>query len=104
MSKGGQKDFRESFSSMATQAVIDRSELALLLSTSIGAISQMAYRGELPTTAFPGKRRACWFVGDVRRWLDDISGSRSQKCTSENLSIPTGPEKRIGRPRLSTKK
>jgi|GEM_PF-2780769 len=68
--------FRQAFSRMAPQAIITRDELATLLATSAGAISQMAYRGELPTTAFPGKRRACWFVKDIRSWLDRMAAER----------------------------
>lgn len=94
------RDFREQFSQMATQAVITRAEFAALLATTEGAITQMTYRGELPQTAFPSKRRACWFVGDVRNWLDCAAASRStQEQTQANeLTSPT----RKGRPRLPT--
>jgi len=91
-------DFRLAFARMAPQAVISRSELASLLSTTQGAVSQMAYRGELPATAFPNKRRACWFVSDVRRWLDDLAAARPVLPQT----MPKPDEKRIGRPRLST--
>lgn len=85
-------DFRTRFAAMADQAVINRDELANLLSTTPGAISQMAYRGELPTTAFPGKRRACWFVRDIRHWLN--TGSLLRATTKSTQIAP-----RIGRPR-----
>jgi hypothetical protein len=95
------EDFRLAFSKMAPQAIISRSELASLLSTTDGAISQMAYRGELPATAFPTKRRACWFVSDIRRWLDTIAEGRTvDSANSPGVSaIP-----RSGRPRLSVEK
>jgi hypothetical protein len=92
------EDFRLAFGKMAPQAIISRSELASLLSTTDGAISQMAYRGELPTTAFPKKRRACWFVSDIRHWLDMLAESRN----SESFSSTTTPSgAKTGRPRLS---
>lgn len=72
------RDIRVAFATMAPQAVITRDELAELLATTTGAVSQMAYRGELPPTAFPGKRRACWFVRDVRAWLDEAAAKRLQ--------------------------
>lgn len=88
--------FRQAFARMAPQALINREELAALLATTAGAISQMAYRGELPPTAFPAKRRACWFVGDIRAWLDEAAAKRH-----EAPSVGTAPVKhRIGRPRL----
>jgi predicted DNA-binding transcriptional regulator AlpA len=71
-------DIRVSIATMAPQALITRDELAQLLATTTGAVSQMAYRGELPPTAFPGKRRACWFVRDVRAWLDEAAAQRLQ--------------------------
>ncbi len=89
-------DFRLAFGRMAPQAIISRAELAALLITSEGAVSQMAYRGELPKTAFPGKRRACWFVADVRQWLDNLASARGSATTRE--VIDTLPK--IGRPRL----
>ncbi len=90
-------DFRQSFKSMAPQAIISRSELAMLLSTSSSAVSQMAYRGELPQTAFPAKRRACWFVSDIRNWLEELSNNRlSSPANHVNTSS------KIGRPRIST--
>jgi hypothetical protein len=91
-------DFRQIFGQMAPQAIISRSELAALLCKTEGAISQMTYRGELPATAFPAKRCACWFVADIRDWLDKVANSRS------NNSHQALPEKtaKTGRPRLST--
>jgi|SRR5450830_16190 len=90
-------DFRQAFGKMAPQAVISRAELAALLSTTEGAVSQMAYREELPKKAFPEKRRACWFVADIRRWLDEKAGNRlpSTAAVSQN-ELP-----KTGRPRLS---
>lgn len=95
--------FRQAFSRMAPQAVITREELAALLATSAGAISQMTYRGELPPTAFPGKRRACWFVKDIRDWLDTLSVNRSLlSAISDTLgtseTVESAP-RRLGRPR-----
>ena len=91
-------DFRQAFGKMAPQAIISRSELAVLLTTTDGAVSQMAYRGELPITAFPGKRRACWFVADIRRWLDEIATARPV-CVPQ---LPSSGVSKIGRPRHST--
>ncbi|GGC84740.1 hypothetical protein GCM10011396_35090 [Undibacterium terreum] len=91
-------DFRQTFSKLAPQAIVSRSELAILLSTTEGAISQMAYRGELPITAFPSKRRACWFASDIRQWLDSLANNRHRKTTLDEKS----PVKAIGRPRFST--
>lgn len=90
-------EFRQIFAGMAPQAIINRDELAALLATTVGAVTQMAYRGELPPTAFPAKRRACWFVGDIREWLDDAASRRRKEAvvTHESVQKP-----RIGRPRL----
>jgi hypothetical protein len=92
-------DFRQAFTRMAPQAVITRDELAALLATTVGAVAQMAYRGELPPTAFPEKRRACWFVGDVRAWLDAAATGRAdaQPIVSQEVA-----KARIGRPRHAT--
>jgi hypothetical protein len=90
-------DFRQIFDRMAPQAVINKVEMAALLATTIGAVTQMAYRGELPPTAFPDKRRACWFVGDVRNWLDAIARNRGSGSEAE----PTyRVDVKLGRPRL----
>lgn len=91
-------DFRQVFGKMAPQAIISRSELAALLNTTEGAISQMTYRGELPTTAFPTKRRACWFVADIRTWLDAVANTR----VVVPLSGATTTQTKTGRPRLPT--
>jgi hypothetical protein len=104
MSKSDECSFRESFAAMASQAIINRAELASLLSTSIGAISQMGYRGELPQTAFPSKRRACWFVGDIRSWLEEMARSRPIPLGELNATSASKTGQRIGRPRLSTLK
>lgn len=88
-------NFRQAFARMAPQALINRDELASLLATTAGAISQMAYRGELPPTAFPMKRRACWFVGDIRAWLDEAAAKRHSPSPN-----PDAPPRRMGRPRL----
>jgi hypothetical protein len=102
MSKINESDFRATFATMASQAIIDRAELALLLSTSAGAISQMAYRGELPIRAFPHTRRACWFVEDIRRWLDQMALNRSPIFGQQQSQETIRPSRRIGRPRLPT--
>lgn len=81
---------------MAPQAIINREELAVLLATTAGAIAQMTYRGELPPTAFPGKRRACWFVGDIRMWLEDAAARRTNAQTATAQGVTKA---RIGRPR-----
>ena len=92
-------DFREAFAHMATEALINRCELAVLLATTPGAVTQMAYRGELPATAFPEKRRACWFVGDIRRWLGEAAARRIPMA---NKQTPRSVFPRVGRPRLPT--
>jgi predicted DNA-binding transcriptional regulator AlpA len=109
-------NFRQAFSRMAPQALINRDELASLLATTSGAISQMAYRGELPPKAFPEKRRACWFVADIRAWLDDAAAKRRHdvrqvtvvRSTSELELMRSSSEEisdrpRIGRPRKNAK-
>jgi hypothetical protein len=90
-------DFRQAFERMAPQAVINRDELAALLATTVGAVTQMAYRGELPATAFPAKRRACWFVSDIRAWLDDAAARRGKDDAVVHASAQ---KPRNGRPRL----
>jgi hypothetical protein len=92
-------DFRQTFERMAPQAIINRDELAALLATTVGAVTQMAYRGELPATAFPAKRRACWFVSDIRTWLDDAATKRNNKQIAMNEG---SARPRIGRPRHAT--
>ncbi|WP_409706237.1 helix-turn-helix transcriptional regulator [Limnobacter sp.] len=83
------QDFRIIFNQLAADSIINRSELAELLCTSENAISQMAYRGELPATAFPKKRRALWFVRDIKAWLEQ---SRTPEPATKQSS-------KIGRPR-----
>lgn len=104
MSKSTQNDFRVIFAKMADHAIVTRPEFAELLRTSPGALSQMGYRGELPPTAFPSKRRACWFAKDIRRWLEEKAGSRglSTESGGEATSTSVSTERRIGRPRKST--
>ncbi|MCS6473748.1 hypothetical protein NYD60_16400 [Burkholderia thailandensis] len=92
-------EFRQVFAGMAPQAIINRDELAALLATTVGAVTQMAYRGELPPTAFPAKRRACWFVGDIREWLDDAASRRTKDGVVAHESVQ---KPRAGRPRLPT--
>jgi len=84
---------------MAPEAIITREELACLLATTAGAVTQMSYRGELPSTAFPGKRRACWFVADIRRWLNEMAKISGEPISHETTATV---QRRAGRPRLST--
>ena len=92
-------DFRESFEKMAPQAVLNRQELAVLLSTTVGAVSQMAYRGELPPNAFPHKRRACWFVADIKQWLSAFVADRERPAPIPVGLMPISTPNKIGRPR-----
>jgi len=110
--KKANEDFRIVFARMADEAVIDRSELATLLATTPGAVTQMVYRDELPPTAFPGKRRSCWFVGDIRIWLIGTARGRPGENGASQISIVAGvqsatkeaPRKpRIGRPRSGSR-
>ena len=103
MTKKSECDFRESFGRMAPQAVINRQELAFLLSTSVGAISQMTYRGELPPNAFPSKRRACWFVADIKHWLSSFAENRKFFPMPEE-SMPVPISMKPGRPRKNLAK
>lgn len=107
--KKANEDFRVVFARMADEAVIDRSELATLLATTPGAVTQMVYRDELPPTAFPGKRRSCWFVKDIRAWLAGAalgrhvaSGAPSMGLVASAHSAAKDVQRtpRIGRPRL----
>lgn len=93
-----QTDFRVVFARMADQAIVTRDELAELLGTTPAGLSQMNYRGELPTTAFPEKRKACWFARDIRAWLDAAAGARTKAASI--LSPPSVV--RRGRPRMPT--
>ncbi|MGN8064922.1 hypothetical protein ACTJK4_25010 [Ralstonia sp. 22111] len=90
------QDFRAAFATMDSRAVISREELALLLCRSPAAVSLMDHRGKLPRRAFPTERKACWFVGDVRDWLDELASSQAATNQSEQA-----PERRVGRPRKS---
>ena len=96
--KNIQTDFRVAFARMADQAIVTRDELAELLGTTPAGLSQMNYRGELPTTAFPEKRKACWFARDIRAWLDAAAEARTN--VSSILSAPNTI--RRGRPRMPT--
>lgn len=102
MIKATSRDFRVTFARMADQAIINRKELAEILSKSPEAVSQMGYRGELPATAFPGKRSACWFVKDVRVWLDTIAAARTTVATALVQVPSVDLDMRRGRPRLPT--
>lgn len=96
------RDFRVTFARMADQAIVTRAELAELLATTPGALSQMGYRGELPATAFPEKRRACWYARDIRQWLDAAAAARKTVAQAmlSNDSATASPVQR-GRPRHS---
>ena len=103
MTKSSTRDFRVTFARMADQAIVTRTELAELLATTPGALSQMVYRGELPATAFPHKRRACWYARDIRQWLDAAAEARitvAQAKSSQEYAGSTSPTRR-GRPRHS---
>jgi hypothetical protein len=99
MNKTTQTDFRVTFGRLAEQAIVTRAELAELLATTPGALSQMAYRGELPATAFPGKRRACWYAKDIRVWLDEVASRRGIPKNITSISAESAVA-RTGRPRL----
>jgi hypothetical protein len=90
---------RQEFQKLSARAIVSREELASLLNTTPAAISQMAYRGELPSKAFPGKRRSCWFAGDLQDWLDGVAGSRF-RITTDEVSEKC-MDKKIGRPRFA---
>lgn len=91
-------DIRERFERMAPEALLVVDELAQLLCTTRSGIWQMAHRRELPPTAFPGKRRSVWFVGDIRNWLKQSSASRTAVETDREIVKSVAP--RSGRPRL----
>ncbi|MGA4079909.1 hypothetical protein ACI2VA_08685 [Ralstonia nicotianae] len=90
-------DFRERFHLKADESIMNAEELAQLLCTTVGAIRQMVRRKELPPTAFPGKRRAVWFVGVIRAFLGETQTQRNFEPEQKQQ-----PAKRVGRPRLST--
>ncbi|WP_186198070.1 helix-turn-helix transcriptional regulator [Burkholderia gladioli] len=95
-------DFRVTFAKMDPQAVIGREELASLLNRSVGAISLLAHRGRLPQTAFPGERKAVWFVEDIREWLAGVRASRPDAgmlAVASEQAVKSPRYRRIGRPR-----
>lgn len=100
MIKSSTRDFRVTFARMADQAIVTRAELAELLATTPGALSQMVYRGELPATAFPQKRRACWYARDIRAWLDAAAAARTSLASILSPPSSAQGEVRRGRPRL----
>lgn len=100
MIKSSTRDFRVTFARMADQAIVTRAELAELLATTPGALSQMVYRGELPPTAFPQKRRACWYARDIRAWLDAAAAARTTVASLLSPSPTQESEIRRGRPRF----
>lgn len=100
MIKSATRDFRVTFARMADQAIVTRAELAELLATTPGALSQMVYRGELPATAFPQKRRACWYARDIRAWLDAAAAARTTVTSFLSQAPAAQNEARRGRPRL----
>ncbi|CAJ0698498.1 hypothetical protein [Ralstonia holmesii] len=91
------QDFRAAFALMDPRAIISREELAVLLCRSPAAVSLMAHRGKLPRRAFPRERKACWFVQDVREWLDDAM--RVHATLGEPSVLAEGTARRVGRPR-----
>jgi predicted DNA-binding transcriptional regulator AlpA len=90
-------DIRTQFDAMADWAVITKEELACLLATTEGAISQMAFKNELPRTAFPTTRRAAWFVKDIKQWLEQVAASRTTDSSPEKMK--SSRERLLGRPR-----
>lgn len=94
-------DFRVTFAQMADDSVIDRNELAVVLATTPGAVSMLAFRGKLPQKAFPESKRACWFVRDIRRWLKQVMSEQpARKSESVEVSqLKNSDRPRIGRPR-----
>lgn len=100
MSKHGEQthaDIRERFASMDPLAILSKEEFAGLLATTPGALGQMQYLDELPETAFPQKRRACWFVRDVRAWLEGQALRRESQTLKNPMSLSNGVS--LGRPR-----
>ena len=69
-----------------------------LLATTVGALTQMKYRGQLPHIAFPGKKRDCWYAKDIRQWFEELTAVREQSTASDLFGTATAP-KRTGRPR-----
>lgn len=102
MKKQNDMDFRVTFAKMDPLAVIGREELASLLNRSVGAISLLAHRGRLPQTAFPGERKAVWFVEDIREWLARVRASRPDAdilTVASEEAVEAPRYRRIGRPR-----
>jgi hypothetical protein len=97
--KQNEVDFRVQFGKMPGNAVISRTELAQLLCTTPASISQLVYRGLLPKKAFPNLRRACWFAGDIREWLDREAERLPPTETKGEGAIEATYRRRIGRPR-----
>lgn len=96
-----EQDFRITFARMADQAIVSKREFAELLATTVGALTQMKYRGQLPQIAFPGKKRDCWYAKDIRQWFEELTAMREQSAASGLFEAATAP-KRIGRPRKAT--
>lgn len=96
--KQSNEDFRRKFDGMSDLAIVNRKELAELLCKTPGAVSNMAYRGLLPETAFPDARTAAWFVKDIREWLIKLA-SRPVANSSE-ANEPKRGTATLGRPRL----
>ncbi len=80
-------DIRERLQLLDPLAILTKEELAELLATTPAAVGQMQYQKELPVTAFPGKRRACWFVRDVRAWLQVQSAQRDRSQQMQSPQI-----------------
>jgi hypothetical protein len=104
MKQGIERDFRVTFASMDSQAIIGVDELAALLHRSPGAVAVLAHRNRLPPRAFPEERKLCWFVGDIRNWLAATRGAQLEPAGSATLTVPVDSERataprRIGRPR-----
>lgn len=97
MSRADQ-DFRITFARMADHAIVSKREFAELLATTVGALTQMKYRGQLPHIAFPGKKRDCWYAKDIRQWFEELTAVREQSTASDLFGTATAP-KRSGRPR-----
>jgi len=92
------QDFRVTFARMADHAIVTKAEFAALLSTTIGSLTQMKYRGQLPSKAFPEKRRDCWYAKDIREWFDARVAARLNIQTSPP-QMAEAEKKRTGRPR-----
>ncbi|MCA1322886.1 hypothetical protein [Herbaspirillum sp. alder98] len=96
-----EQDFRITFARMADHAIVSKREFAELLATTVGALTQMKYRGQLPHIAFPGKKRDCWYAKDIRQWFEGLTAAREQRTLSDLVETST-ISKRIGRPRKTT--